>query len=128
MGQSGESGGGGWKRSATLRPGRYLRCAAVDSILSEEQPDAIVHFARSPRTGAFSSPEPVIRTKPARHIHLLDAARRHGTPRFLHVSTDEVYGSLAAPARTTESFPLNASSPYSASKAGSDLLGARRIS
>ena len=43
-------------------------------------------------------------------------------PRFVHVSTDEVYGSLAAPLEATEDFPLNASSPYSASKAGSDLL------
>ena len=40
----------------------------------------------------------------------------------MHVSTDEVYGSLAAPLEATEDFPLNPSSPYSASKAGSDLL------
>ena len=43
-------------------------------------------------------------------------------PRFVHVSTDEVYGSLDAPLEATEDFPLNPSSPYSASKAGSDLL------
>ncbi len=53
---------------------------------------------------------------------MLEAARRAGVPRFVHVSTDEVYGSLAAPLEATEEFPLNASSPYSASKAGSDLL------
>ena len=53
---------------------------------------------------------------------LLEAARKFKTPRFVHVSTDEVYGSLEAPREATEDYPLNASSPYSASKAGSDLL------
>jgi dTDP-glucose 4,6-dehydratase len=53
---------------------------------------------------------------------MLEAARRAGTARFVHVSTDEVYGSLEAPLEATEDFPLNPSSPYSASKAGSDLL------
>jgi dTDP-glucose 4,6-dehydratase len=64
----------------------------------------------------------VIRTNLHGTFTLLDAARRHGTARFLHVSTDEVYGSVAAPLEATEEFPLNPSSPYSASKAGSDLL------
>jgi len=53
---------------------------------------------------------------------LLEAARRRGVTRFLHVSTDEVYGSLNPPAEATEDYPLNPSSPYSASKASSDLL------
>jgi dTDP-glucose 4,6-dehydratase len=53
---------------------------------------------------------------------LLEAARKHATPRLLHVSTDEVYGSIAEPGEADEDFPLRASSPYSASKAGSDLL------
>jgi dTDP-glucose 4,6-dehydratase len=53
---------------------------------------------------------------------LLEAARLNRTPRFLHVSTDEVYGSIDAPHEADENFPLRASSPYSASKAGSDLL------
>jgi dTDP-glucose 4,6-dehydratase len=53
---------------------------------------------------------------------LLEAARLHRTPRFLHVSTDEVYGSIAPPHDADEDYPLRASSPYSASKAGSDLL------
>jgi len=68
------------------------------------------------------SPEPVIRTNLHGTFTLLEAARAHSVPRFVHVSTDEVYGSLAAPAEATEEFPLNPSSPYSASKAGSDLL------
>jgi dTDP-glucose 4,6-dehydratase len=64
----------------------------------------------------------VIRTNLHGTFTLLEAARSHGTARFLHVSTDEVYGSVAAPLEATEEFPLNPSSPYSASKAGSDLL------
>ena len=53
---------------------------------------------------------------------MLEAARRHKTARFLHVSTDEVYGSIDEPHDADEEYPLRASSPYSASKAGSDLL------
>jgi dTDP-glucose 4,6-dehydratase len=64
----------------------------------------------------------VIQTNFRGSFTLLDAARRRGVKRFVHVSTDEVYGSLEAPAEATEEYPLNPSSPYSASKAGSDLL------
>jgi dTDP-glucose 4,6-dehydratase len=53
---------------------------------------------------------------------MLEAARAAKTPRFLHVSTDEVYGSIEAPDDADEAYPLKPSSPYSASKAGSDLL------
>jgi dTDP-glucose 4,6-dehydratase len=53
---------------------------------------------------------------------LLDAAREVGLERFIHVSTDEVYGSLEPPLEADELFPLNPSSAYSASKAASDLL------
>jgi dTDP-glucose 4,6-dehydratase len=97
--------------------------ALVDSILAEEKPDAIVHFAAESHVDrSILSPEPVIRTNLHGSFTMLEAARRAGLPRFVHVSTDEVYGSLAAPLEATEEFPLNASSPYSASKAGSDLL------
>jgi dTDP-glucose 4,6-dehydratase len=53
---------------------------------------------------------------------MLEAARQLKVPRFLHVSTDEVYGSIDEPLDADENYPLRASSPYSASKAGSDLL------
>src|SRR5438067_5668812 len=53
---------------------------------------------------------------------LLDAARRHGVQRFVQISTDEVYGSLGPIGKFTEQSPLEPSSPYSASKAGADLL------
>lgn len=95
----------------------------VDSLLAEEKPDAIVHFAAESHVDrSILSPEPVIQTNLRGTFSLLEGARRRGIARFVHVSTDEVYGSLAAPAEATEEYPLNPSSPYSASKAGSDLL------
>jgi dTDP-glucose 4,6-dehydratase len=85
--------------------------------------DAIVHFAAESHVDrSILSPEPVIQTNFRGTFTLLEAARRLGTGKFVHVSTDEVYGSLAAPAEATEEFPLDPSSPYSASKAASDLL------
>ena len=95
----------------------------VDSVLASEHPDAIVHFAAESHVDrSILSPEPVIQTNFRGTFTLLEAARKHSIARFVHVSTDEVYGSLAAPLEATEEFPLNPSSPYSASKAGSDLL------
>ena len=95
----------------------------VESLLADERPDAIVHFAAESHVDrAILSPEPVVRTNLNGTFTLLEAARRAAVPRFVHVSTDEVYGSLAAPVEATEEFPLHPSSPYSASKAGSDLL------
>jgi dTDP-glucose 4,6-dehydratase len=95
----------------------------VDSLVRDEKPDAIVHFAAESHVDrSILSPEPVIQTNFRGTFTLLEAARRLAVPRFVHVSTDEVYGSLTAPLEATEEFPLNPSSPYSASKAGSDLL------
>jgi dTDP-glucose 4,6-dehydratase len=95
----------------------------VLDLVGEEKPDAIVHFAAESHVDrSILSPEPVVRTNLNGTFTLLEAARRRRTPRFVHVSTDEVYGSLDAPREATEDFPLNPSSPYSAAKAGSDLL------
>jgi len=103
--------------------GDICDAALVNSLVADERPDAIVHFAAESHVDrSILSPEPVIQTNFRGTFTLLEAARLHQTPRFVHVSTDEVYGSLAAPAEATEEFPLNPSSPYSASKAGSDLL------
>src|SRR5580704_6596691 len=97
--------------------------ALVDSTLAEEKPDAVVHFAAESHVDrSILSPEAAIQTNLRGTFTMLEAARRRGVQRFVHVSTDEVYGSLAEPLEATEEFPLNASSPYSASKAGSDLL------
>ena len=103
--------------------GDICDASLVESLLAEEKPDAIVHFAAESHVDrSILSPEPVIQTNLRGTFTLLEAARRAGTGRFVHVSTDEVYGSLAEPLEATEEFALNASSPYSASKAGSDLL------
>jgi dTDP-glucose 4,6-dehydratase len=95
----------------------------VDGLFAEERPDAVVHFAAESHVDrSIHSPEPVIRTNLNGTFSLLEAARRNGTGRFLHVSTDEVYGSLEEPLEADENYPLKPSSPYSASKAGSDLM------
>jgi dTDP-glucose 4,6-dehydratase len=95
----------------------------VDALVIEERPDAIVHFAAESHVDrSILSPEPVVRTNYNGTFTLLEAARLHHIARFVHVSTDEVYGSLPAPAEADERYPLNPSSPYSASKAASDLL------
>jgi dTDP-glucose 4,6-dehydratase len=95
----------------------------VDALLTDERPDAIVHFAAESHVDrSIFAPSPVFETNLRGTFNLLEAARRHRTARYLQVSTDEVYGSLAPPLEADETFPLNASSPYSASKAGADLL------
>ena len=95
----------------------------VDALVAEQKPDAVVHFAAESHVDrSILSPQPVVETNLRGTFELLEAARRHGVARFVHVSTDEVYGSLTAPLEATEEWALNPSSPYSASKAGSDLL------
>ena len=97
--------------------------AAVALAFDEEKPDAVVHFAAESHVDrSILSPLPVVQTNINGTFTLLEAARRAGVKRFLHVSTDEVYGSLEPPFEAGEEYPLNASSPYSASKAASDLL------
>jgi dTDP-glucose 4,6-dehydratase len=84
----------------------------------------VVHFAaESHNDNSLDDPGPFIRTNLVGTYELLEAARRHGT-RLHHVSTDEVYGDLDLDdsERFTEDTPYNPSSPYSASKAGSDHL------
>src|SRR5713226_3709728 len=97
--------------------------ALVDALLSEEKPDVMVHFAAESHVDrSIFSPSPSFETNLRGTFTLLEAARTHQVPRLVHISTDEVYGSLEAPLEADETFPLNPSSPYSASKAGSDLL------
>jgi len=97
--------------------------ALVHALVTEERPDAIVHFAAESHVDrSILTPDPVFETNLRGTFTLLEAARQLRVPRFVHVSTDEVYGSIQSPLEADETFPLNASSPYSASKAGSDLL------
>ena len=95
----------------------------VDSIFLEEHPDAIVHFAAESHVDrSILAPGAVFETNLRGTFTLLEAARRHHLGRYLQVSTDEVYGSVKAPFEADENYPLQPSSPYSASKAGADLL------
>ncbi len=88
-----------------------------------EKPDAVVHFAAESHvdrsimdSGAF------VRTNVSGTHQLLEMSRRCGVEKFLHISTDEVYGSLGPSGKFMEGSPLQPNSPYSASKAAGDLL------
>jgi len=104
----------------------------IDIIFSEEQIDAVVHFAAESHVDrSISGPCEFIQTNIIGTFTLLEAARsawatRTQSPaasyRFLHVSTDEVYGSLGDTGLFTETTPYDPRSPYSASKASSDHL------
>ncbi|BBY17616.1 dTDP-glucose 4,6-dehydratase [Mycolicibacterium litorale] len=94
----------------------------VDDLVTAA--DAVVHYAaESHNDNSLSDPQPFLNTNIIGTFTLLESVRKHGT-RMHHVSTDEVYGDLALddPARFTEETPYNPSSPYSSTKAGSDLL------
>jgi dTDP-glucose 4,6-dehydratase len=107
--------------------------ALADRLLAEHKPRAIVHFAAESHVDrSIHGPGEFMRTNVQGTFTLLEAARAHWSAlsdddksafRFLHVSTDEVYGSLepGAPA-FTETHPYEPNSPYSASKAASDHL------
>ena len=94
----------------------------VDSLVGGA--NAVVHFAaESHNDNSLVDPSPFVATNLVGTYTLLQAVRNHGK-RYHHISTDEVYGDLELddPARFTEQTPYNPSSPYSATKAGSDLL------
>jgi dTDP-glucose 4,6-dehydratase len=102
--------------------GDVADASLVDKLFSDHA--AVVHFAaESHNDNSLDDPGPFIQTNIVGTFTLLEAARRHDV-RLHHVSTDEVYGDLDLddPKRFTEDTPYNPSSPYSASKAGSDHL------
>jgi dTDP-glucose 4,6-dehydratase len=95
----------------------------IDTLIDEEDPDAIVHFAAESHVDrSILSPAASFETNLRGTFTLVEAVRRRKIRRYVHVSTDEVYGSLEEPLEADENYPLKPSSPYSASKAGSDLL------
>jgi dTDP-glucose 4,6-dehydratase len=94
----------------------------VDRLVGES--DLVVHFAaESHNDNSLNDPSPFVQTNLVGTFTLLEAVRKHGV-RFHHISTDEVYGDLPldTPDRFTPETPYNPSSPYSSTKAGSDLL------
>ncbi len=95
----------------------------VGDLVRTERIDAILHLAAESHVDrSILAPSVFIETNVRGTQVLLEAARELGVKRFLHVSTDEVYGSLGPTGLFTETTPLDPSSPYSASKASSDLL------
>ncbi len=104
----------------TFVEGDILDAELVDSLVAAA--DAIVHFAAESHVDrSIRGASDFVMTNVVGTQTLLDAALRHGTGRFLHVSTDEVYGSIAD-GSWPETWPLEPNSPYSASKAASDLV------
>ena len=102
--------------------GDICDAALLDELVPEA--DAVVHYAaESHNDNSIAGPEPFVRTNVQGTFELLEACRRHGK-RMHHISTDEVYGDLALddPARFTEETPYRPSSPYSSTKASSDML------
>ncbi len=106
-----------------LVPGDICDSALVHELFESESFDAVVHFAAESHVDrSISDALPFVLTNVVGTQTLLDAARNAGSVRFVHVSTDEVYGTLGKEGSFTESTPLAPNSPYSASKAGADLL------
>jgi dTDP-glucose 4,6-dehydratase len=106
----------------SLVVGDIADAAVVDPLVAAS--DAVVHYAaESHNDNSLHDPSPFVQTNIVGTFTLLEAVRKHGV-RYHHISTDEVYGDLELddPERFTEATPYNPSSPYSSTKAGSDLL------
>ncbi|GEA89952.1 dTDP-glucose 4,6-dehydratase [Cellulomonas cellasea] len=108
--------------SVTLVRGDIADADLVDGLVAAA--DVVVHFAaESHNDNSLSDPWPFVQTNVVGTYTILEAVRRHGV-RLHHISTDEVYGDLELddPAKFTPETPYNPSSPYSSTKAASDLL------
>lgn len=110
------------EQRTTFVHGDIADAHVVDELFASV--DAVVHYAaESHNDNSLAAPHPFLHTNLVGTFTLLEAARKHGV-RFHHISTDEVYGDLALDdsRRFTEATPYNPSSPYSSTKAGSDML------
>lgn len=108
--------------AVTFVQGDVADAELVDRLVADA--DVVVHFAaESHNDNSLHDPSPFVRTNVIGTFTLLEAVRKHGV-RYHHISTDEVYGDLELddPAKFTPTTPYNPSSPYSATKASSDLL------
>jgi len=113
--------------SIAHHPGyRFVKGDICDPVAAEAAMcgcDAVVHFAAESHVDrSIYEPAPVIQTNVTGTFILLEVARKLAVSRFVHISTDEVYGDIAPGTHASEDSPLQPSSPYSASKAASDLL------
>lgn len=95
----------------------------LDQLITDYKVDGIINFAAESHVDrSILNPEVFVETNIQGTLALLDAARKHKLKKYVQVSTDEVYGSLGAEGYFTEDTPLAPNSPYSASKAGADML------
>lgn len=102
--------------------GDIADAAAVDRAMADHGIDAIVNFAAATHVDrSLMEPDEFLRTDVFGTYVLLEAARKYGVERYHQISTDEVYGQVLE-GRSTETDPLHTRSPYSASKAGGDLM------
>ncbi|ABB14785.1 dTDP-glucose 4,6-dehydratase [Carboxydothermus hydrogenoformans] len=96
---------------------------AIEEIFDKEKPEAVVHFAAESHVDrSIQDPTPFIETNVKGTQVMLDASRKYGIEKFVHISTDEVYGELGKEGQFTEESPLRPNSPYSVSKAAADML------
>lgn len=103
--------------------GRVEDAKLVNKVIKEEEISFIIHFAAESHVDrSIMDSTPFIKTNIFGTQVLLDSARLNNIEKFIQVSTDEVYGSLSSEGYFTEETPLAPNSPYSASKAGGDLL------
>jgi len=105
---------------------QFIKGDICDTVAAEKAMrgcDVVVHFAAESHVDrSIYEPAPVIQTNVTGTFTLLEIARKLAISRFVHISTDEVYGDIAPGSHAREDSPVRPSSPYSASKAASDLL------
>lgn len=110
------------QRRYTFIQGDICDEALLDRIFSEHKFDLVIHFAAESHVDrSISNAMSFVRTNIEGTRALVEASRRHGVGRFINISTDEIYGSIKK-GYSSEEWPLRPSNPYSASKAGADLL------
>ncbi len=103
--------------------GDIADATAVDATIQDNDIDTIANFAAETHVDrSLMEPDAFIKTDVYGTYVLLEAAKRYGVERFHQVSTDEVYGDIAPGRSSVETDPLQARSPYSASKAGGDMM------
>ncbi|MFM1848307.1 MAG: hypothetical protein RL417_1781 [Pseudomonadota bacterium] len=111
------------KRAISFAKIDIADAAAVEKVFAASRFDLVLHLAAESHVDrSIHSAGEFVRTNVLGTQNLLDAALRSGLKRFVHISTDEVYGSLGPTGKFLETTPLDPTSPYAASKAASDLM------
>ena len=95
----------------------------VDALLAKNKFDVVINFAAESHVDrSIVDAFQFVRTNLQGAYILLESVRYHKVPRFIYISTDEVYGDIPPGTKSSEQYPLNPTNPYAASKAGADLM------